>query len=614
MLPTVALLLVAALSGLVLRAVPPPLLFAHAEDYLPIHSMLELVAIAVSLMVFALGWALRHAADNGRAVLLGLAMLAVAVIDFTHTFSYQGMPELVTPSGPEKAINLWLAGRLICALALMAVGLLPERHWPEDRSRRALILTLVVVVPVIAIGLTQPSWLPRTFVAGSGLTPFKIGIEYLLAALYVGASTIMVARHRRTSEVNLLRLAVASWILALAEVLLTLYGDVTDLFNLLGHVAKAGAYLLIYQALFAAGVRAPYAALARDRALLRSLIDSIPDLIFFKNLDSAYIGFNKAFAAYCGKDEAAMIGKTDAEFAPPEIAAFYRHRDRLVLEAGQPARNEEWIDYPDGRHVLLETLKTPYRGPDGTVLGLIGVSRDITTRKQAEEALRRAHHELEMVTYVASHDLQEPVRTVASFLQLLQKRYGGQLGEDADQYIKFAVDGVHRMSEQLTGLLEFSRIGRQSEPLQPTDMNVVLTEVAGDLQDLFNASAGRLTQDRLPTVRADTAQMRSLLRNLIGNAIKYRHPGRPPEIHVTASEDCGEWRFCVSDNGIGIEAEYLDKIFVIFQRLHTLDAYDGTGIGLSICKKIVERHGGRIWAESRPGEGSTFIFTLPLRR
>ncbi|MBI3446819.1 MAG: PAS domain-containing protein, partial [Magnetospirillum sp.] len=473
-------------------------------------------------------------------------------------------------------------------------------------------LCLFSAVAIVG-GLSHPDWFPRTFVAGMGLTTFKVVCEYVLALVYIAAATRLVGRYKREGDANDLKLALAAWILALSGVLLTLYGDTTDLFNLLGHVAKAVAYVLIYNALFVSGVRVPYVALSQERALLRTLMDSIPDLIFFKDRSSRYLGYNKAFAAYCGRPEEEMAGKTDDEFVAPQIAEFYREKDREAMAAAQPSCNEEWIDYPDGRHVLLETIKSRFFAPDGALLGLIGISRDITERNLAEARLRRAHHELEMVTYVASHDLQEPVRTVASFLQLLKLRYGGKLGEDADQYIDYAVAGVHRMREQLTGLLEFSRVGHSVASFRPTDMDTVLAEVMAGFDTALSEMGAVVVHDHLPVVMADAAQMRSLLQNLIANAIKYHSSERNLEIHVTATQMGSEWRFTVRDNGIGIAREYWEKIFEIFQRLHTLDRYEGTGIGLAICRKIVDRHGGRIWVDSIPGQGSSFTFSLPIR-
>lgn len=611
--PPLLLLAAAAVAGLAVRVIPPGQIFADPGDYLPVHSILELLSIAVSLMVFSLGWAARRADKSHRNLILGLAALATAAMDTAHTFSFPGMPDLFSPSTIEKGINLWLLGRLATAAGLILAVTVAERQWSDGKRRWWLGGTCALTSALLLAGLFRPDWFPRTFIPGSGLTGFKIGAEYILSAAYVTASCLLCLQFRRSGDRNDLKLAAAAWILGLTGVLLTLYADAGDLFNLAGHVGKACAYVLIYDALFASGVQAPYDALSQERALLRTLMDSVPDLIFFKNAQSRYLGYNRAFTAYCGRPEAEMIGKTDDEFAPSDIAAFYRAKDREAMAAGRPTTNEEWIDYPDGRRVLLETVKAPIHDDKGTLLGMVGISRDITGRKSAEEKLRRAHYDLEMVTAVAAHDLQEPARTIASFLQLLQMRYGERLGDDADQYIAYAVEGAHRMRAQLSGLLDYTLIDRGDPVFPAVETGTILAEALENLKPCLDEAKAVVVRDSLPTLNADAAQLRALFQHLLGNAVKFRHPDRPPEITVKARRHDDHWEFSVADNGIGIEQEYWEQIFMVFQRLHPLNRYEGTGIGLAICRKIVERHGGRIRVVSAPGEGSTFIFTLPDR-
>ena len=229
---------------------------------------------------------------------------------------------------------------------------------------------------------------------------------------------------------------------------------------------------------------------------------------------------------------------------------------------------------------------------------------------QAEE-LTRSNRDLEQFAYVASHDLQEPLRKVASFCQLLQRRYAGQLDERADQYIAFAVDGAQRMQRLINDLLAFSRIGRLTAGFTEVDLNRVLTEVRSQLEVRAGEDA-EITWSGLPTVEGEEPLLTTLFVNLIGNSLKFRRPDVPPVIRVSAERDGGEWRVNVRDNGIGIEAEFADKVFVIFQRLHARDAYEGTGIGLAIVKKIVEYHGGRIWLDLEVEEGTSIWFTLPV--
>ncbi len=225
--------------------------------------------------------------------------------------------------------------------------------------------------------------------------------------------------------------------------------------------------------------------------------------------------------------------------------------------------------------------------------------------------LDRSNKELELFAYVASHDLQEPLRMVSSYTQLLARRYKGRLDANADEFIAYAVDGANRMQSLINDLLAYSRVGTRGKEFEPTDCTAVCDQTLANLKVTLEESDAAVACGPLPTVMADKMQIGRLFQNLIGNAIKY-HGDEPPRVQVSAEQKGKEWVFSVRDNGIGIDPQYAERIFVIFQRLHTREEYPGTGIGLAICKKIVERHGGRIWMESQLGSGATFSFTIPV--
>jgi signal transduction histidine kinase len=275
------------------------------------------------------------------------------------------------------------------------------------------------------------------------------------------------------------------------------------------------------------------------------------------------------------------------------------------------------IDQPNGRTVSLIGGAVPLFDAGGRPRGAIAAFHDVTARRQAErdlhrtlEELQRSNADLEQFAYVASHDLQEPLRALSGMVQLLRQRYRDQLDARGIEYIDHAVEAAARMQALIGALLSFSRIDRAAGPRQAVDMNDVLTHALANLAVALREAQAEVMAEPLPPVVADAAQLTQVLQNLIGNAVKFRGE-HPPQIRIDVTPLAHAWQFHVRDNGIGIDPEYFDRIFVIFQRLHGRRDYGGMGIGLALCKKIVERHGGRIWVESAAGAGATFYFTLP---
>jgi len=254
-----------------------------------------------------------------------------------------------------------------------------------------------------------------------------------------------------------------------------------------------------------------------------------------------------------------------------------------------------------------------------TTTSITNLNREIAERKRAEAKLKqtlaeleRSNAELQQFAYVASHDLQEPLRMVGSYVQLLQRRYKGKLDADADDFITYAVDGADRMKRLINDLLSYSRVGTHGKDFEPIDCESVVGQALANLHVAVEESGAEIITDPLPTLMVDGSQLSQLFQNLIGNAIKF-HGLDPPRVHISAQQKRNEWEFSVRDNGIGIAPEFFDRIFQIFQCLHSKSEYPGTGIGLAVANKIVERHGGHIWVESEAGKGSTFYFTIPIR-
>ena len=303
----------------------------------------------------------------------------------------------------------------------------------------------------------------------------------------------------------------------------------------------------------------------------------------------------------------------DPRVGNPEWAA----RERMVAFAGYPLLVDTAMI-----GVFAMFSRAPLAGDTLSVLGSVadaiaqGIVRrrtEIELQRRVEE-LARSNADLEQFAYVASHDLQEPLRMVSSYVQLLARRYKGKLDPDADDFIGFTVEGATRMQRLINDLLAYSRVGTGDRARQPVDLERVVAAVQTNLGHSIEQHHAELTHDPLPTVSGNEAQLVQLIQNLVSNAIKFHAPERAPKVHVSAQPDPSGWIIRVRDNGIGIAPEYFERIFVIFQRLHPREIYEGTGIGLAIAKRIVERHGGRIWLDSSPNEGTTFSFTLPARK
>ncbi len=358
--------------------------------------------------------------------------------------------------------------------------------------------------------------------------------------------------------------------------------------------------------------------LRESKEKLRITFESIKDGIIVTDLEGRIVDVNEATLRMQGHSREELIGTDGLRFiAEKDRAAVMKNMKKALKDMGTATMEYRWVA-KDGSEYDSEASAALLRDSSGNPVGLIFVVRDITERKLAEEELEKAmadlersNRELEQFAYVASHDLQEPLRMISSYTQLLKQRYKGSLGDDADEFIAYAVDGARRMQEMIDDLLEYSRVGTRGKAFAQTSCKRVLDQALSNLKVSIEETGAVITHDPLPSVIADDSQLIQLFQNLVGNAIKFRGD-KPPQVHVGVERKDSEWVFSVRDNGIGIDPEYHDRIFGIFQRLHGKGEYDGAGIGLAVCKKIVERHGGRIWVESELGKGATFYFTIPL--
>jgi PAS domain S-box-containing protein len=354
-----------------------------------------------------------------------------------------------------------------------------------------------------------------------------------------------------------------------------------------------------------------------QQALLAAIVQSSHDAIISKNKDGTILTWNPAAEALYGYSAQEAIGQDIGFIVPPERRASEIPDIMAHLRASEGTRRVETERLTkDGARIEVEVRISPIRNSKGELLGASAIAHDIGERKRIErefarwrDDLARSNGELERFAYVASHDLQEPLRMVASYVQLLAQRYRGRLDSDADEFIAYAVDGANRMKTMIVDLLKYSRAG-QGDAFALIDSGAALRHALANLRLAIDESGATITHGQMPTVRGIESQIAELFQNLIGNALKFRG-AEPPRLHIGAQPISDGWEFSVADNGIGIAPEYQEKVFEIFRRLHGREKYPGTGIGLTICRKIVAHHGGQITVQSEEGKGATFRFTLP---
>ena len=511
---------------------------------------------------------------------------------------------------------------------------------------------------------------PDSYIEGSGLTLFKVISEYIISFILFCSLIILYIKKDKFEEYVFKLLAASIIATIFGELAFTLYTDVYGFSNLLGHFLKVLAFYFIYKAVIQTGFDDPYTLLFRelkqseeafrqeavflrdDKGRIYSMLgvkrnepDSEPTPTGFqineKDNISVTQNFHGLIELILDKSfEPVSINGAVEEITGYDKEDFLSHkvkwRDIVVPEEQSMIfeKMEKTITYPSisteleyriknrGGEIkwiweILQELPTSSRipGETGKVQGII---RDITERKMAEEILKlkleelaRSNAELEQFAYVSSHDLQEPLRMITSYLQLLQRRYQGKLDDKADKYINYAVDGALRMQVLINDLLEFSRVTTRAKEPEPTDSEFILNQTLSNLELYIRQNNASVSHDPLPEVIADSTQLAQVFQNLIINGIKF-NSGARPRIHISSERKAKEWIFSVKDNGIGIDPQYAEKIFEVFKRLHNKEKYPGTGIGLAICKKIIELHGGRIWVESELDKGTIFYFTLPI--
>ncbi|MHB8809596.1 MAG: MASE3 domain-containing protein [Desulfobulbaceae bacterium] len=594
-------------------------------DFLIFHTLAELFSIVIAFAIFVIAWNTRHIQNNRYFLFLGIAYLFVGFMDLAHTRTYKGMTADIQTA--NTATQLWIIARYMESLSLFLAPLFFNR-----KIRPYLVVTVYALLTGFLLWSVFADVFPVCFVEGRGLTPFKKISEYVISGILIGAYFMLRANGTQFTPA-IYHLLVASIILTIfSELAFTYYVGVYDLSNIIGHFFKFISFYLIYKALVETGLKEPYQFLFRElkesenkyRKLFSNMLNGFAYHKVVLNeanlpVDHVFLEVNAAFEKMIGLSNKEIIGKNVTEvFRGIQDGNFdFIGEFGKVALTGETLSTEQYIPFLERWYSF--SVYSPEKGFFAVVF------EDITDRKLAElerekhlkkvnslmAELERSNQELQQFANIVSHDLQEPLRTVSGFVQLLSRRYEDKLDDKADSYIRYVVDGAKRMNTLLNDLLAFARLGGGQLQIKPLALRSVLDKALLNLGKTIEKKQAAITCNDLPVVAGDETQMIQLFQNLVGNAIKF-NVRENPSVDISAEIRGEECVVRVRDNGIGIQPKDRERIFLIFQRLHPREEYEGTGIGLAHCKKIVERHGGRIWVESEPGVGSSFYFSLPV--
>jgi PAS domain S-box-containing protein len=604
-------------------------------SYLLFHSLVELFSIVVACGIFMIAWNSRRFIDNNYLLFVGIAFLFVSVFSLLHTLAYKGM-DIFQGYGTNLPTQLWIVARYVGSSSLLIAPLFLAR-----KLKPHLVFTVYTVVTVLLL-LSIFAWgiFPDCYIDGQGLTRFKIVSEYIISFMFF-ASLLLLVRKWAEFDRAVLWLLILSIALRMgSELTMMAHVDENDLANTAGHFLRMISFYLFYKALIETGLVKPYDLLFRNlkksEEALRQELDRVQHYLDVAGVmfvviraDQTVELINKKGCEILGYSEGEIIGKNWFETFIPERMRNEVRQGFMELTAG----NVDPMEYFEnsvltrsGEERIIAWHNAVLKDGTGKVVATLSSGEDISERRKAEERLarktaelERSNAELEHFAAVVSHDLKEPLTTIGGFAELLRERYQDKLDARGQRLLENIVSGALRMEMLISDLLAYARVNTSAKPFKPVHCGSVIGMVLANLRAAIDESDAVITFDELPNVMGDEVQFVQLFQNLIGNAIKYRSD-KPPRIHISArpmeetafhSELKTGWLFSVADNGIGIDPANAERVFQIFHRLHRDDKYPGTGIGLAVCKKIVERHGGRIWVESEPGKGATFYFTVP---
>jgi PAS domain S-box-containing protein len=598
-----------------------------------LHTLFETVSIIVSMLVFSAGWfTFSRGGGRSNVALLCSIFLGVAILDFVHLLSYDGMPWFLIPAQDGKSISFFLAARLLVAGLLLAIAFQPwNRSVGKHERRWVLGLSLAFALVVSVYGLVEPAIMTLFFVPGSGLTATKIAVEYLVIFLNLTAAAGFYLRMRQPQPYPLVPLFAAACFMALSELCFTLYGDFLSQYLILGHVIKVEAYLFVLRAIFVEVLEGPYRQLETTRADLveseekyRLLFENAPDAYLIANADGSFHAANPAASTLfrIARQDLWRIGRNDIT-SDPRLAAFLEERSRAGV-----ARGELIMRRGDGSTFLGELTSTIYTDSRGRQMGSTFV-HDITAKRQAEEEILRlnatleqrvrdrtaelqaANDDLDHFSHLMAHDLRSPLVAIEGFAGLLKSSTAGRLDDKQDRYLGRIRSNAGRMADMIDALLELANVARAPLKMQSLDLSAMAHEVLASRE---RREPGRAVKTRVQpgmTLAGDARLLTLVMSHLVDNA--WINTARNPEAEIaieTGPGAGGAIVYVVRDNGAGPQTVQTGKVL---DRLGVWQGAGGAaqeGIMMAVVRRILVRHGGRVWAESLPGGGLAVRFCL----
>ncbi len=592
-------------------------------SYPAFHTIAELFGIIIGFSLFMLLWNSRRIIDNNYLVFIGIAYVSVAGLDLIHTLAYREI-NLFIGYGTNLPTQLWIAARYVESISLLTAPFFIHRKLKPGWTLASYIALTVVLLTSAFGGL-----FPDCYIDGIGLTPFKIISEYIISAILL-CSLILLLRNRNEFDRDILVLLTLSIIITIgSELAFTFYVGFYDIPNLIGHYLKIISFYLIYKAIIEMGLSKPYnlmfrnlqqheMALRESEERHRLLFEHSMDAILQMLPDGRILSANPTACRMFGCTEAELVqlGRDGiADSSDPRLGPAMEERARTGMFKGELTYMRK-----DKTKFPVDITSVSFRDEGGTVRSSIFI-RDITERKLAADAvihqaakLEAMNQELESFAYSVSHDLRAPLRAIDGYSRMILSKQGDKFDDETKTRFNVIRHTTATMAKLIDDLLEFSRMGRKDLHITEIDMRQLLATTWEELQGLHPDRRMTLTMNELQPAWGDTALIKQVLINILSNAVKFTKGREEALIEVGNCIEENATVYYIRDNGVGFDMRYSDKLFKVFQRLHSADNFEGTGVGLSIVQRIIDRHGGRIWAESEVSKGATFYFTLPTRQ